>query len=69
MNWHAMTRFYHLLIALTACCGSLQAQPTAVNAPAQPCTIPAGDNTLLFPAGDSAFTPFFEKMDRLVFAG
>ena len=69
MNWHAMTKFHHLLIAFTACCGLLQAQPTAVNALPNPAPIPAGYNTLLFPGGDSAFTPFFEKMDRLVFAG
>ena len=47
----------------------LRAQPVAVRSLPNPAPIPAGQNTLLFPRGDSAFTPFFEKMDRLVFAG
>lgn len=45
------------------------AQPISVRALPSPAPIPAVPNQLLFPAGDSAFTPFFQKMDALVFEG
>lgn len=48
---------------------TIHAQPISVRALPNPAPIPAGENVLLFPDGDSAFLPFFRKMDALVFEG
>ena len=48
---------------------TIHAQPISVRALPNPAPIPAGENVLLFPDGDSAFLPFFIKMDALVFEG
>jgi len=48
---------------------SLGAQPTAVRALPDPIPGPVIPWDLTFPSGDSAFSTFFEKLDRLVFEG
>ncbi len=64
------TFFLHPLLLAAMLFGlSLWAQPISVLSIPSPAPTPAGPNILLFPSGDSAFTPFFQKMDALVFEG
>ena len=57
-------------LACFFCAGlSVHAQPVSVRSLPEPPPIPAKENRISFPRGDSAFNPFFTKLDRLIFEG
>ena len=60
-----------LVLLLLTLCFRLGAfgQPISVRVLPDNLPKPAVENALIFPRGDSAFTPFFLKMDQLVFEG
>ncbi|HAB31674.1 MAG TPA: hypothetical protein DCE13_03930 [Cryomorphaceae bacterium] len=72
MNCHAMNSHfaaYARLMCFMILGHLVRAQPVSVLALPVPVPLPAVENVLIFPKGDSAYMPFFHKMDGMLFEG